>query len=212
MINTLRPYLELLYFITGGPVLAIFAFLALKQITVAKQNARTASQREAYRIAAEQVKSYANEVVPLLNELDGLIKEKSIEIFSNAEIVVEDSGVRVKNKWSDGDLDKLVEIAPTLVTALNRLEVFALFFTSRVASEQVAYSSIGATYVRSVKKLLPSFIGLANQNNYENILKLFLLWHQRREAERLELEKAEIQKRLRKIEGKKIEAIGTNEQ
>lgn len=212
MIDTLRPYLELLYFITGGPVLAIFAFLALKQITVAKQNARTASQREAYRIAAEQVKSYANEVIPLLNELDSKIKEKSIEIFSNAEIVVEDSGVRVKNKWSDGDLDKLVEIAPTLVTALNRLEVFALFFTSRVASEQVAYSSIGATYVRSVKTLLPSFIGLANQNNYENILKLFLLWHQRRETERLELEKAEIQKRLQKIEGKKIEAIGTNDQ
>ena len=210
MIDTLRPYLELLYFITGGPVLAVFAFLALKQITVAKQNALTASQREAYRIAAEQVKCYAHEVVPLLDELDKLIEEKAINVFSNAQIEVEDSGVRVKNEWSDSDLDKLIEIAPILTSALNRLEVFALFFTSRVASEQIAYSSIGATYVLSVKKILPAFIGLANRNNYENILKLFLLWHQRRQSEQLEQEKADIQKRLSKIGDKKIEAIGTN--
>lgn len=212
MINTLRPYLELLYFITGGPVLALFAFLALKQITVAKQNARTASQREAYRIAAEQVQSYASDIVPLLNDLDRLIDEKKISGFSEAKIEAEKNGIKVKNKWGEGDIDKLIEIAPTLVTTLNRLEVFALFFTSRIAAEQVAYSSIGATYVRSVNKLLPAFIGLATEKSYENILKLFLLWHQRRETERLVQEKAEIQKRLRAIGDKKIEPIGTNDE
>jgi len=212
MIDTLRPYLELLYFITGGPVLALFAFLALKQITVAKQNARTASQREAYRIAAEQVQSYANDIVPLLNDLDRLIDEKKISGFSEAKIEVEKNGIKVKNKWGEGDIDKLIEIAPTLVTTLNRLEVFALFFTSRIAAEQVAYSSIGATYVRSVNKLLPAFIGLATEKSYANILKLFLLWHQRRETERLVQEKAEIQKRLRAIADKKIEPIGTNDE
>lgn len=212
MIDTLRPYFELLYFITGGPVLALFAFLALKQITVAKQNARTASQREAYRIAAEQVQIYASDIIPLLNDLDRLIDEKKMSGFSDAKIEVEKNGIKVKKKWGEGDIDKLIEIAATLVTTLNRLEVFALFFTSRIAAEQVAYSSIGVTYVRSVNKLLPAFIGLADEKSYENVLKLFLLWHQRRETERLVQEKAEIQKRLRTMGDKKIEPIGTNDE
>lgn len=210
MIETIRPYLELIYFVTGGPVLAAVAFLALKQITVAKQTARTASLREAYRLSAEQAHVYATEIVPLLNILDQQIAEKKITLFDSAKVTVEAHAVRIERKPAPDEMEQLVAILPAFMDATNRLETLSLYFTSKVAAEGVAYTSIGATYVRSVRKLLPLIVLSANNKNHENIMKLFLLWHGRLEKERLEREKDSIEAKLREMKTEEVIAIGTS--
>lgn len=206
--DTIRPYFELLYFVTGGPLLAIFAFMALKQITVARDVARTASLREAYRLAAEQAHIYATEIVPKLNELDRQIDENKITLFETAQVTVERNGVRIERKTSKADLEQLVQIVPAFMAVVNRMEIFALYFTSKVAAEGIAYSSVGATYVRSVRRLLPLLVVSANNKNHENLMKLFLLWHERLEKERLEREKASIESKLCNMKAEEVVPIG----
>lgn len=206
--ETLRPYFEILYFVTGGPVLAFFAFLALKQIAVAKQTSKTASLREAYRLAAEQVHVYATEIVPKLNEIDKAIKEKEITFFANSSVKVEGNSVRIERKSAEGDIKGLVEIASLVASSINRLETFSLFFTSKVASEKVAYSSVGATYVRSVTLLMPLIVPSALNKNHENIMQLFLLWHNRLEGERLEHERDELESKLGRMKKSELVPIG----
>lgn len=212
IMETIRPYLEALYFITGGPLLAVFAFLALKQITVAKQNSRTQSLRDAYRLAAEQVRFYAEQIVPNLNEIDKLLVEKKIHYVDTAVIEVKFDSISVAGAPSDEDIDKMIEIAPIVVTTLNRLETFAIFFVSKVAAENVAYSSIGKTYVSSVKALLPLFITSAKNKSYESITRLFILWHSRLEAERLEQESNNLRAQLRSLKTKNTVPIGAEDQ
>ena len=210
MTETIRPYLELIYFVTGGPLLAIFAFLALKQITVAKQTARTASLREAYRLSAEQTHVYATEIVPRINALDQAIEEKRITFFENAKVTVEADSIRIERKPAPNEMQELVEVVPAFMEAVNRLETFSLYFTSKVAAEGIAYSSVGATYVRSVRKLLPLIVLSANNQNHKNIMKLFVLWHSRLEKERLEREKSSIESRLRTMKTEEVVPIGTS--
>jgi hypothetical protein len=206
--DTIRPYLELLYFVTGGPLLAIFAFMALKQITVARNAARTSSLREAYRLAAEQAHVYATEIVPKLNELDRLIDENKITLFDTAKVTVERNGVRIERKTSKADIEQLVQIVPAFAAVVNRMETFALYFTTKVAAEGIAYSSVGATFVRSVRRLLPLLVISANNKNHENLMRLFLLWHERLEKDKLEREKTSIESKLRNMKAEEVVPIG----
>jgi hypothetical protein len=206
--DALRPYFELLYFITGGPVLAIMAGLALRQITVAKRAARTASMREAYRLAAEQVRIYANEIVPKLNEFDDIIAKEGLKFLAKAEVTLEPNSIKMKSKASEEEIEKTIALAPVFTPILNSLEAFAIFFTEKIAAESVAYSSIGATYVRSVKLLMPLFLSSTHHKNYENIAKLYLLWAQRLEAEKLQKDGDKMRTRLQALRTQQIVPIG----
>jgi hypothetical protein len=208
--ETLRKILELLYFVTGGPVLALFAFFALKQITVAKQASKTASLRDAYRLAAEQANSYATEIVPKLNELDQVLKENDVTFLDDANVIVSQYRVEVERAPGNVDVDKLVAIIPAFMQAINRLETFSLFFTSRVADERIAFSSVGTTFVSSVKPLLPLLVISANNGNHENHIKLFLLWNHRLETQKLEREKGSIEARLREMKPRELYPIGVS--
>ena len=208
--ETLRKILELIYFVTGGPVLALFAFFALKQITVAKQASKTASLRDAYRLAAEQSHCYATEIVPKLNELDRAIKENDVTFLVDVKVTISQYRVKVERSPGNVDVEKLVAIVPAFMEAINRLETFSLFFTSRVADERIAFSSVGATFVSSVKDLLPLLVISANNGNHENVIKLFLLWNHRLEKQKLDRQKGSIEARLREMKPKELYPIGVS--
>jgi hypothetical protein len=204
----IRPYLEAIYFVTGGPLLAVFAFLALKQIQVAKQTAKTSSLREAYRLAAEQAHVYATEIIPKLNELDRLINEKKITLFSEAKVTVQKGQVRIVRTKAGNELDQIIQILPLFLETINRMETFALWFTSKVAAESIAYSSVGPSFVRSVQKLLPPIVVSANNQNHENLMRLFLLWYERLEKGRLERERSTLEAKLRGMKAEEVVPIG----
>lgn len=223
MIAEVKPYLEILYFITGGPVLALCAFYALKQISLAKntvditmqqlsqseKSLKTASLRDAYKISADQVHIYATDIVPRLNEIDKYIKEQELTVFTKSVVSVESDGIRVSTKGVEGAVDQLIKIAPVCTDAVNRLETFSLYFISKVASEELAFSSIGATYVSSVGKLLPFIVITSGGENFNNILKLYSSWSMRLEKQKLEKDRRALEKKLKGMKSDVVAPIGT---
>lgn len=213
MLEAIRPYLELLYFVTGGPLLLAVAVFALEQIRVAKDNAKLAARRDAYRLAAEQVKVYVSEIIPLCESLDKICKDAGINMDNVGEVLSEGETVRVKLKR--GDADKLLNapnseaLLAAFLTLVNRLETFSVFFTSKVAAEGVAFGSVGRGFVKAVRPLMPLIVVLGRDGHWSCVRKLWVTWHRRLEHETLQSEAARIHKALSALKPNEIIALGT---
>lgn len=207
-IDSIRPYLEILYFVTGGPALAYFAYLALQQIKVAKDVARKASMREAFRLSAEQTHIYITQIIPCINELNQFIKDEKLTFFTEATVNIEDEGIKVKHAEIDDATEQLMKSMKLLLDVVNRLETFSLYFISKVADEKVAYSSLGATFVHSVRELMPFLVMSANNDHHKNIMGLFYIWHTRIEKEKLEKDKKSIEDKIKGMKTPVIVPIG----
>ena len=68
-------YAELIYYITGGPVLAVVAIIGLWQIYIAKRSLQVNSRRDAYRLSSHQTKYYLTEIIPVLTEVEDKLTE-----------------------------------------------------------------------------------------------------------------------------------------
>src|SRR5580700_3378773 len=75
-----RSVLELLYYLSGIAI-AVAAFWGLKQLTISKQIARENAKREAYKLAADECRYYAKEIVPLKAALRDSITSKNLRSF-----------------------------------------------------------------------------------------------------------------------------------
>ena len=202
---------ELIYFLTGGPVLAYIAFRALKQIEVTRETARTAALRDSIRLAGEQVRVFAIELLPRLDAVYKLIKREEFAFVANARLSVEGNRLVVTgaSALSPEGFDQLRPLLPQVLEALNQLETFAFYFTSGIADEQVAYSSVGAAYVSSVKDLVPLMILTSDDEHHQATIKLFHLWRERREKAKLERDRAELEAKARALKPREILPIGT---
>jgi hypothetical protein len=91
----------------------------------------------------------------------------------------------------------------------NALEGFAILFTSGVASEAVAFSSVGVTFCYTVKQYAPVIVPLAEREHYQHVLQLFLLWQTRITKAQLIREQVKIADQLLKTQEHHINPIGT---
>jgi len=129
--------------------------------------------------------------------------------FSEAEVQIEEKGIRVKAPQDEKHVKDLMSIAAELTCLFNTLEAFAIYFTSGVASEELAFTSVGVAYCDNVRKYLPAII-MASENDkyYKHLLRLFSRWNQRISKMNLLKSEKEIQKQLAKINDTSITPIG----
>lgn len=208
--QTLRTILELLNF-TSGIVVAIFAGIALKQLKIAKDNAKITAKREAYKLAADQCSYYFQHVIPLQDKFDSYVKEAKITFFEKAKVEISGKkiGIRILQKTQKEKMEpELKQIAAQLLPVLNCMESFSIFFVNGIASEEVAYRSVGRTFCNATKDLLPFILLVGEGKHWPNVVKLFHLWNGRNEGEQLALSKTQIEKQLKLIESNNIEPIG----
>jgi len=211
--DTFRSVLELIYF-ASGPLLLIVAIVGLRQLQIAKDTNRLHATRESLSLSAERCEHYLAHVIPVIDELYYAIEKNEIKFFSMAEVTIDGEKVRIKHNCPIEEVTqefrKMNLIAPQLCAALNAMEAFAVFFTSRVADEKVAFSSVGHTYCKTVRKYLPDIIPISDQgDHYNNLLKLFFMWNARIEEERLLRDRNKIESELQKIENKFVRPLGT---
>lgn len=201
---TILNYAELIYYITGGPVLTITAIFGLRHIYLAKKSLQISSRRDAYRLSSRQIHYYLTEIIPILNKLDKKLKENELsDIEDHVHIEVQDDVLMVRIDRSDEKVNKLLEIeeiSMLTVKALNHLESFSHPLASKLASEEVAYMSLGTTYTNSVKKLLP-FMLVAGTKYFRCTNHLFEIWYRRREAEQLSEKRNKISNQLENLNG-----------
>lgn len=190
--SNFRSILEILYFVTS-PLLLIVTIIGLQQLTIAKNSSKMNAKREAFKLAAEQCKYFLEHIVPELNLIDNLMDEMAIDSLGKAQIKANNKVIEIECNINKSK--KLFDILPQLSIVLNELEAFAVFFTSGVAEESVAFSSIGNTFVCSVDKFLP-IVCMVQGKGYGNILKLYILWKDKIEKQDALQKKLQAEKKL----------------
>ena len=212
--ENIKLTLELIYFISG-PLLLVVAWKGLNQIIEArnqveetKKSRIISSKREAFKIAAEKCEHYLTHIIALQNTLNKEIENKNITFFNNSEVSIDGNNISTKSKYASDEERELILNLPTL-EVFNSMESFAIFFTSGIADEKVAFLTVGNTYCFSVRHYLPYLLKLSNGGTYKNMLSLFVTWNTRIEKQKLEKEKEKIEKKLSKTTEKIVKPIGT---
>jgi hypothetical protein len=219
MIDTIRNALELLYF-CSAIVLAVVAVIGLRQLKISKENtlksieiAKTSAQRDAFRLAAEQCAHYFTYIVPLFNQFDKWIAEnKSKGVINAVDIKITAAGMVLEGKNASAikDYVNFVGTEPErFVAVMNATEGFSIMFSAGVASEEVAFSSIGYTFCGSVKSFLPGMLLLGGKTHFQHSLRLFYIWSKRIERQQLLESQKEMEKRITEMTETGVRPIGT---
>lgn len=208
MLKNVEIVLELLYY-CSGVALALIAALGLRQLSLAEENigvitgiARTTAKRDAFKLAAEQCAHYYRDIILLLNEYDAWINGWDIKIEAES-IKVKPKTPRVKERFLKEIMSQNKDLP-----ALNALEGMSVLFTSGVASEEVAFSSIGTTFCHSVRRLLPTLVLVAADGYFRHVLSLYMVWQKRIERQKLDQDRENTEARLRDLEEHGIRPIG----
>lgn len=216
-VQNLKDWLEIIYFISG-PAVAVFAFLALGQIRVAKEqleaqrrSLQISSKRDALRLTADQLTEYSTKIVPLINAFDQKVKTENVTFFSKFKVEVCQDSIKVSPLSTDVDINDAMKVRSEFVTVANSLEAFSSYFASGVADEGMAYLSLGTTFCGTVKHLAPLLVRLgADDRRFSAMLHLFTIWSCRLEAETLNKQKREIEDKLKTKSTVTIKTVGTD--
>jgi hypothetical protein len=216
LLTLLRPILESLFFL-ATIALAVFAFkgleqlkLTLVQLEITREIANKNTQREAFKLAAEQCRYYGDYIVPLQSKAREECNQFKITCFADprfkivgGEIVEHNFDKALVTKEMGGD-------RPGLVSFLNSLEGFALFFVSGIAEEKVGYQETATSFCTGVRKYMPLIwlfrsVGV----RYESTVKLYEIWSNRQESEALTKSKDSIDAKLKSIKTENVKTLGT---
>lgn len=204
-----RQALEVLYYLSGI-VIAIAAVRGLRQLTITRQVARENAKREAYKLAGDECRHFAHEVVPLQFALEKLIREKNIQSFTNRNFVVEKGEIKTHN-FDLGLFQKELPIfSESLATFLNELEAFAIFFASGVAAEEIGYRETSTAFCHAVERYMPAIFTMRLVNvRYESTVKLYEIWHGRQLAENISSQMKKLEDAAKQLPKETIKPIGT---
>jgi hypothetical protein len=209
-VDLLRYWMELSYFFFGGIVLAAIAGAGLLQIIIAKRSLQVTSRRDAYRLASERVHHFLTVIIPLTDMLDQKINSTGISCFEKSTFKVREKSIEINAVGFEEDKEKLKEIGAELLAVLNSLEGFAVYFTSGLADELVAYRAVGRAFLDITEDLACGFIPMVEDGYFQNLLTLFVRWHKRSEKQRLEIQQALLKRKSESIEISKINTIGVD--
>jgi hypothetical protein len=207
--SSFRNVLEIIYFISSSLLLVVGAF-GLKQIRIAKDSSKLNATRESYKLAAEQCTYFLNHIIPLTHQLDALLEAKSIKNTGEVKTHYKDNQVSFEVKLNK-ELISCTEVVVEMSKILNSIEAFSVFFTSRVAEEEVAFSSIGRTYCTTLEDLLPIAIAgsRGGEKGYSNLIKLYIAWNHRIEQGNALRDKIKAEQKLNQSITVNLKSLGT---
>jgi hypothetical protein len=207
-VSFVRPYAELLYFISSIGLL-VTAIYALKQLSLSKKTLSIQSLRDSAKISSDQCDIYFHTIINYQNILDEKIKKERIMYFEGWQIVITDKSINIEHS-GPVDSSKIESIGLELLNTLNAMESFSNYFTSGIADERLAYYSVGTTFIHSVENYIPQIIMANNDGHYRSITELYLLWKNRYDAMLLSKQKEDIGKKLRQKKVSYKMPIGVN--
>jgi hypothetical protein len=204
-----RQALELLYYLSGI-VIAIAAIRGLSQLTITREIARVNAKREAYKLAADECRNFAAVVVPLQGTFDAHMQGKNLQSLLNPHFVIE-NGEIANHNFNLALLNSEYPIMGyPLVSFLNAIEAFAIFFASGVATEEIGYRETGTSFCSYVERLMPAIFMMRSINvRYESTIKLYEIWHGRQEREKISAQMRELESAAKRLPNERIKPIGT---
>jgi len=190
--------------------LLVVAIYGLKQLKISKETSAANAQRDALKLSNDQSKYYLEKIIPILNDLDLKISNK-VKFITESSFEIKDDGIKVHfaNNMTDKDSRDFVAIAPELTHAFNMLEGFSTYFISELADESVAFKAVGSTFCSTAKSYIPIIATAGEDQSYQNLLELYVLWQKRIDAQLLNKQKVSIEEKLKKVNNTIIVPVGT---
>ncbi len=212
--ENIRAALEAGYY-AAGITLAYLAYRGLAQIRLTKELATTNAKREAFKLAVTQCHFYAEDVVTSRARVVALATEKGIDFPQPCSFKVSKGEIVEVHTAGRNIIDECQKLDQELLLYMNRLEAFAMAFTSGVADEEVAYRETARAFCQTFPETVP-FIDHCRKHEiarYESTLQLYELWNNRLQSEALAKKKQDIETAEDHLKGRqpaKIKTIGTD--
>lgn len=220
-INPERDIIELIYLITAGPLLLAVACFGLRQLYFArnqlkfsKESAIIINKREAFKLAAEQCNILVEKIFPQLRDYKINIKDqpfyKHIKIIEN--LYADDVQVIFEKPYSEKEKDnilkKLGEYDVNVIA--NAIDGFSMYFTNGIASEQMAFNTLGIAYCTAVKQILPTIQSAINQGAFVNLNELYNSWTEKLNTMSLIEQKQKLEAELANRSINNIKSLGVD--
>lgn len=202
-----------------SPILiVIIAAIALKQISIAKDDIKIRSTREAVTLTVDQMRFYAEVVVPEMIKYVTNFNKLSISKtnYQLNNYFFEEIKLDPQKLKQFSELHKLLitnlDLDTELVSIANRLESIAFAFMSGAADETGAFPSLSRTFCRFVEENWFHYCNHRRQdriNIYDNTIKLYGIWSNRIKQFDLSVKSKDITKELGELDTKKVIPLGS---
>lgn len=193
IVNTARPYTEMLYFL-AGIILTGTIFVARTQIKEARDQGARSEIRLSREKAIESCRFYFEVFIDKSNDRYEKMKASG---YKRRECSKDFSKVVLSSEDCIEILNKSIEFG--IVFEVNALEVVASYFVSGVADEKIGFQIIGKTFCDSVHTSFDFIYAVRideiNQLRYHNCLKLYEIWS-------IRLEEGDIFKIINELQAK----------
>jgi hypothetical protein len=212
MIAQLRPWIELLYFVSGV-VVAVCVAIGLKQIRLLKKDIRLRNERAAKEKAIEYASRYLCNYVRLSGVFFDEYRAAGLEPYPGP---VGDFTPRSFRGLRIAEMAQKRFALGSWLPAMNELEAICAAFTSGVADEAAGFKIVGRSFCRTVESdydliALSRDIAGSAHAYWSNIEQLYKMWSPRLEEAELRKAKERLDGRIASVaaRGTKINPIGT---
>lgn len=204
-INLLRPYIEILYFLSGIS-LAITALIALKQLGIMKHETDIRTLREARIIASEIVGYFKSSIMPIYDSFISDIEKTSKEIYKMESTTFKSMKATEKEKMKKYIEKFNEEERGKIVNILEQIEKQIINLANGIADSDFAFDNIGIEYCVIIGSLAP-FLEANTDRTYSLSKSLFDSWNSKIVSNKLQNELNDTMKKLQTIEFQKINLI-----
>lgn len=194
--------------VTGlaGIAVAGIAGYGLRQLTLTKRDMATRVDRDGALHAIQQCREFCNEIIPAFaNTTRAFAQAQTQQMkFTNPHGMIFEPQAQIVGicrEWTKPFQQDVIDAA---ISLLNRLELFALHFTSGLAEADVAFQPTSDVYCQAVIQLYPFLILLrADQDRtlYSNTVKLFRIWIARKTEGQMREQMTQLQRNMTQLEG-----------
>lgn len=202
-VAVVRPMLELIYFL-AGILLAAGLVLAYVQLKAVKADSRMRIKRTAAEKAIEAADRYMTTYIPLANTFFSVCQSKNLPQYESVVGDFSFGSISEDNK-SNAAL-RFAELS--WLEALNQLEIVAAILVSGVGDEEVAFPVIGRSFCNTVRSHydLLAYCRRPGQTDeyFQNIIKLYAIWHPRRLRNEMGVEKDRLESSLNRLPDRKM--------
>jgi hypothetical protein len=203
-IEEIRPYAELLFFLSGIGLLIVGCY-GLQQLQLVKEDLRFRSTRAAGEKALEAARGYAREFAPNYTQFTRKLVEANLEAYTGKVGDFSVASLSQSEKEMGGKrLAILYEGAG--VDALNSLDWIASMFVYGLADDSIGFHIFGRSFCGCIANNYDLF-ALYGENHFESIKKLYETWSPRIKKAELESVRAKLDKDIASIEETSLDRI-----
>jgi hypothetical protein len=182
--------------------LVVVAFYGLKSLRLAKADIKARMTREARACAITRCQEFGNDILDEHMKVVTLVSQGTVPKFPVKAVnweaidkVEEQKAIAWRNGLTGADHSVVVAVA-------NRLEAWAMYFTTGVADHELAFGPCAPLYCSMLLQYYPLILASAASGSgaFPNAKKLYTDWFNLLEQKRSGMKVEELTKQLRRIQ------------